>query len=372
MNVLRKILQILISLFILLAGVGLMMLLIKKGPKVAPNPPQVIKPLVEVHLVQLVNEKVVLSADGQVRAQRESDLTAEVGGKVLSLHPRFEVGEVFEEGEILVTVEDADYRTVVANVESQVAEAKLQRSLEQARAEQAIRDWNSISSQKKPNELVLRKPQLEAAQARLKAVEAQLEKAKRDLNRTEIKAPYPCRITSTSIDVGSQIAPGSVLSQLISVGATEVRALLTQEDAALLKEKEGKVSGAVKAFSLEGNHHWKGDLVRSEGIIDLKSNSIPVLISFTGESAPPVGMYVRLEIEGITLEKATVIPRLALKGDQVFVVENSALKKKKVTVTRRFKDSVLITKGLSSGDQILVTSLSTPIEGMEVEVKQAP
>ena len=66
-----------------------------------------------------------------------------------------------------------------------------------ARAEQAVRDWEKLGLNRDPSDLVLRKPQLVSARARITAAEAAVDKAMRDLERTEIRAPYDCRIERT-------------------------------------------------------------------------------------------------------------------------------------------------------------------------------
>ena len=64
------------------------------------------------------------------------------------------------------------------------------------------------------NELVKRVPQLASAHAGIAASEAAVKKAARDLERTEIRVPYDCRLERTYVDVGAVIAPGMPLADL--------------------------------------------------------------------------------------------------------------------------------------------------------------
>jgi multidrug efflux system membrane fusion protein len=65
-----------------------------------------------------------------------------------------------------------------------------------------------------------------------------------------------------------------------------------------------------------------------------------------------------------------VLPRSALRdGDQVYVVdEENRLRFREVEVLRRRRDAVVIAGGLAPGERVAVSSLVTPVDGMEVRV----
>ena len=66
---------------------------------------------------------------------------------------------------------------------------------EQARAEQALTDWQRLGQAgDPPSDLVLRKPQLQAARARVASARSALAKARLDLERTTIVAPFSGRV----------------------------------------------------------------------------------------------------------------------------------------------------------------------------------
>ncbi len=98
---------------------------------------------------------------------------------------------------------------------------------EQARVDQAVQDWKRLNLDEEPSELVLRGPQLRRAQANVSSAEARLESAKRDLEKTEIKAPYAGRILTKIVDVGQFVSPGNQLAKIYAVDFAEVRLPLT-------------------------------------------------------------------------------------------------------------------------------------------------
>jgi multidrug efflux pump subunit AcrA (membrane-fusion protein) len=60
---------------------------------------------------------------------------------------------------------------------------------------------------------------------------------------------------------------------------------------------------------------------------------------------------------------------LVYPGDVVYTLEEDRLKIKQVSILRSYKDSVIVNKGLSEGDQIISTPLSGVVDGMKLRLK---
>jgi multidrug efflux pump subunit AcrA (membrane-fusion protein) len=81
-------------------------------------------------------------------------------------------------------------------------------------------------------------------------------------------------------------------------------------------------------------------------------------------------MFVRVKIKGKAVDQAFVLPRYVVyPGDIVYTVEDNRLKIKPVNVLRAYKDSVIVSRGLAEGDQIIKTPLADATDGMLVRVK---
>ena len=72
---------------------------------------------------------------------------------------------------------------------------------EEADAAVARREWEQLG-EGPGSPLVLREPHIAEAQAAVTAAEAALEKARLDLERTEVRAPFAGRVRHKNIDVG--------------------------------------------------------------------------------------------------------------------------------------------------------------------------
>ncbi|NNM30702.1 MAG: efflux RND transporter periplasmic adaptor subunit [Akkermansiaceae bacterium] len=360
---------------ILAVGIGGCAALVMLGPKAPKSAPERRLEKVEVVAAELTTARISIESQGEVEAQRRTQLSAEVPGKVVSVASRLEAGEVFQEGDLLLALEDADYQAALANAQAALEDARLALEVELARAEQARRDWGKLGVSREPNDLVLRKPQLASARARITASEAAVEKALRDLERTEIRAPYGCRIERTMVDLGAVIAPGAPLVEVVSLGAVEVRLPLSLEDYGYLqRDDDGMVTGTVTARARIGGEEfeWTGRLVRSEEIVDAATQSIPVVAQFGagGETPPPVGIFLEAAIAGREVADVVVVDRAAMvsPGEVLVVNADNRIAFRKVKVVRTEPETVLVSEGLAPGDLILTTALSTPVSNMEVEI----
>ena len=83
-------------------------------------------------------------------------------------------------------------------------------------------------------------------------------------------------------------------------------------------------------------------------------------------------MFVTIKIKGNHIEKAFVVPRYVVyPGDVVYIDEGSHLRVREVNIIRRFKELVIINEGLSDGELIVKTPLSSVKDGMSVRLKTA-
>ncbi len=79
-----------------------------------------------------------------------------------------------------------------------------------------------------------------------------------------------------------------------------------------------------------------------------------------------VGLFVNAEINGLSYDDITIVPRSAVKNDMIWVVENNVLRKKSIEVIRYEKDFAFIADGLEKNDRVLTTRLDSYVDGMPV------
>jgi multidrug efflux system membrane fusion protein len=330
-----------------------------------------------VETLTVRREKVALQlpTQGIIEAARTTNLATEVAGRVVEVSPRFEIGERFAEGDLLVQLEDADYRAALIQAEASLAEAKAALVTEQARAEQSERDWSKLGSNQPASELVLRKPQLASAEARVKATSGALEQAQRNLERTRITAPFAGRLRTKNTEVGSFLNPGSIIAEFTSIGHYRVRLPLSVQDLNFLPPIGGPTPIPVKlrAEAAGRTLSWTGKVLRTEGEVERASRSVYLVADAQENGSDDIlqpGLFVHAEVAGQTLDNVFRIPRSAfLDQDRVILVDaQNRLRFQQVEIIRADGTDLLVSSGLKDGDRVCRTSLSSPSDGMEVRI----
>ncbi|MDG2488070.1 MAG: efflux RND transporter periplasmic adaptor subunit [Roseibacillus sp.] len=346
---------------ILASSIGVMRFLIMNGPKATTAEPveKIVTVMTEPAIISAI--QIHLKSQGEVNPRHRTQLMAQVGGKLSHVSESFRPGITFKgptveaEGELLLQVEKGDYEAAVAAANATLAEARLALTMEEAKRTQAVRDWDKIRKGQQPTELVRRVPQIRSAEARIRAAEAGLEKALQDLKRTEIRAPYDCRIERTYVDVGATVVPGVPLVELVSLGPVEIRLPLSLEDYGYLEREDGVLKGRVVVSGEIGGEtvEWIGEIMRSEEIVERSTRSINVVAEFggDGEGVPPIGMFVQASIQGKTISDAVRIPRSGVVDrDKVLLVENGRLAIRPAKVLWTESSHVIVRGGDGDGE----------------------
>jgi RND family efflux transporter MFP subunit len=303
---------------------------------------------------------------------REVTLASEVSGRVAWIAPEFIDGGSVVSGQVLVEVDRTNYLAAEARAESGLADAELALKLEKAQAEQAALDWKKLG-RGEPGELVLREPQIRAAEARIDSAEAEVERSRRDLERTTIRAPFDARVRRASVEVGAVVAPGTPVAELYSASELEVRLPFTLLDFGYLE------AGATPGFDLTATiggelRRWPAKLVRLEGEVERTTLSAYGFARVEPDASgelPPVGLFVGAVVPGRTLEDVVELPRYAVRGrDEVWVVDDGLLAKRKIEILRSGREELVVRGEFGPADQLVVTRLAAPLVGMKVEQEE--
>ncbi len=371
---------------VLVLGVVGARVLIASRPQPARHAPSEIAPTVEFVTVRPTAHRLDVRAQGTVQPRTSSTLVAEVGGRVVAVADDFVDGGYFEEGDVLVVLDDRDHRAAVADAEAAVADARVALEREREEARVAREEWERLHPDETPTALVLRQPQLARAEASVAAARARLERARRDLDRTRLRAPYRGRVRTKRVDRGDFLAPGAPAADLYAVDFAEVRLPLDDRDLAFLDlplglrdESPGPPGPRVV---LEGRfagrlHHWEGFVHRMEGEIDPRTRMVHVVArvadpygraAHDGGAPLAVGLFVGARIEGVTADDVYLVPRRALqRAGQVGVVDDEdRLRLRAISLVREEGDTLVVASGLRPGDRVVVNRIDTPVDGMHL------
>lgn len=369
---LRSVYSFVAALGLLAAAAGVAAWMFVSRPSTAQKNDERAIPTVDTEPVLLGSHTVELTSEGVVRSAREVALAAGIGGKIITISPSLIEGGTVDEGDLLATIDDSDYRAALSRAQSAVAEAQLEIQQEAARGQQAQRDWHKLGRGQAPA-LVLRKPQIAAAEARLAAALAEVERAANDVARTRITAPFAGRIRKVHIEVGAYVNPGSPIADLFSDRRVEVRLPFSLADYALSLGERTPPFEISADFGGE-TRTWKAVLDRTEGEIDRETLSGFAIARIEPDKKghlPPVGLFMRAVLTGRTIENAVEIPRAALRGmHDVWVLNDGKLAKRQVRLLRAGKESLIVSGDFQKGDSLVTTRLSAPVPGMELKERK--
>lgn len=342
--------------------------------------------VVETEVLTEAPFTVMVESFGVVQARTKSELFALISGQIQSVSPRYESGAFFKKGEVLLTIDAADYAVAVQVAKGGLVNAELALAEEEARYEQAQRDWKKQSKRIKASDYALRLPQLRAAKSNIETAHAQLTLAELNLERTKIRAPYDGRILTTFVNIGSVIGPNVQLAQIYSSDAIEVRLPVANKAQGFInlpEQSRGDKQTFPQAFIenklTEPPQVWQARVVRAEAAIDAASQQLYVVARIdepfrndNNKSRRPlkIGQFVRAQIRGQQLEKVISIPNSTLyQGSYVYIVKEDRLQRQSVDVLWRDQKTSVIKSGLESGQHLVTTLLGQITSGTLVDVK---
>lgn len=373
----RAVKSFLLILGIILGTVVISMMLIKGAPRPRlvddAQPP----PAVEVLEITVTDHQTRIFTQGVVESRRETQLASEVTGKVTSISSSLKQGGRVAKGEVVATIEDANYQAALAQTSSALAEAELALSQEQARVKQATLDWQRLGRGAKSNPLVLREPQLRAAEARVASAMAEVRQAQRNVDRTQIMAPFDAAVRTASVEVGTVVQPGQAIAELYSNQDLQVRLPIPLDELSFLeRDSNGAAMGTITLQGKLGGdvEKWSATSIELDPQIDRRTLTAHWIVRVlpredTAYPLPPVGLFVEVEILGKQLENVIVIPRRAVREDQQIAVVDSdqRLAFRKLQIIKGTNEEVVVKPTFLPGDRIILTRLNAPIAGMTVQ-----
>lgn len=327
-------------------------------------------------------------ATGTVQPSIDISLSTQVGGEVISVSDKFIPGSFVEKGEILLQINPADYENTLMLRKSDLALSESDLEVELGRQDVAQKDFELIGGDfsSENQNLVLRKPQLDAAKANKAAAEAAVNQASLDLQRTTIKAPFDAHIISRNANVGSQLAPGADLGRLVGMREYWVVANVPIGKVNWLKfgEERPEDGAPVKIThqtAWPAGQYREGRLFRLVGALDNQTRLARVLVTVRdpllresqNDTLPPlmIGTFVEVQIDARELKDIVRLSRNYLRqGNTVWVLNDGALDIRNVEVLFEDPEYAYISKGLEENEQVVITDLATVVEGSPLRVEE--
>lgn len=333
--------------------------------------------LVETRRFEPASFQKIVKAQGTVVPARQMSLKSRISSKVTGLSDNFVRGGIVKKGEILAVLDDTDFIIEVAKAKAALEKVTSDLMVEQGNQKIATEEYKLIkkatNGQVAATDLALRKPQLIQARAAVSSAEAVLEKAQLDLSRTKITAPFNSLVLEKRIEPGSLVSTQETIATLVDTAAFHIEVLVPPDKLGLIRTGASTGSSATVRSQYSGQT-YPGKVVRFTGQISEQSRMAGVLVMVadplglrSSVKKPPMmlGDHVIVEITGPSMENSIAIPQNVVRDrDTLWVLRSGKLEIVKVTPVYRDDTFVYISEGVTSADQIILTDLPAPVNGM--------
>lgn len=330
--------------------------------------------LVEVLVLEPMDASFTIRSQGTVRPKIETVLSAEVAGTIVEVSPKWIAGGVFNAGEMLMRIDPTNYTVAVKQAGALVK----QRQIEFDGAEKLLSQGYRAEAEHA------------SAAAALASAEAELVRARRNLERTYIRLPYAGLVRSKEADLGQYVNAGTRLGVVFATDRAEVRLPLTDQDLRFLtlpNATDIRDSGAGAGPAVElmtssrgESRTWAARIVRTEGVVDEKSRVTyavaaiedPYRLESDGDVLP-IGTFVSATISGMQRAGVFQVPRSVVKGadELLFATAEDQVEIRRVEIIRSDSDYAYIGGGVNAGDRVILTAIESPVNGMRLRIAES-
>lgn len=344
--------------------------------------------LVDVTRGERGSFRPTIVATGTVRPAREISLSARVEGEIVELGEGFVPGGFVDRGELLVRVDDADYRVTLEQQQSALEQAIANLEIERGERIAAEGDYERLARDLPPERraLVLREPQGRSARASVDSARADVRQAELDLARTTVEAPFDAHVLGRTVNLGSQVSPGTALGRLVGLDTYWIEATVPVSRLEWLE-----VAGAGEPGSrvtIRNRNAWppgtsrEGRVFRLIGELEGNTRLARILVTVDDPLArdfDPVdagamprlmlGEYVECRIEGREITDAVRISRDYIRADDtVWLMVDGRLEIRPVNIVFLDDRYAYVEEGLAPDDRVVTTRLATVEEGLRLRL----
>jgi membrane fusion protein (multidrug efflux system) len=298
---------------------------------------------------QRLVDKIDLPA--QVEPYEDVEVKAEVVGQVVEV--LVEEGQRIDKGQVIIQLDDRDYRTQLARIEANYKLAELNYNRTKALVEK------KLAAPSKLDEI----------EAQLKDLTAQRNEAELALSRTSIKAPLSSLLNEIKAKEGDYVRVGDPVAQILEIDPVKVTVGVPESDVdSIFDLKEADV--IIEAL---GNRSVKGKKI----FLSRQPRTLARLFELELRVPNPdgrilPGMFVRAKLVRQVFNRALAVPLYAVitQGDErfVFLEKEGRAVKRRVTLGTLVGWQVHVTSGLQAGERVIVVGHRLLDEGQAVEV----
>ncbi len=350
---------------------------------------------------QIASPKIL--SYGEIYSKRMLEIRPLVSGRLDYVSEKFVEGGYVKSGDILFRLNQKDYLNELeiaeidledtkaqlseaiskldyANLEFEVSESQLNLRKNALDRQTQLAESGLITSSElentqlayssskqqflnKQNLVKSSKNAIDKLKIQLKRRSISIDKAKRNLDETEIKAPFDGIIASVNILPGSVINKNEKLGTLLDPNSLEVMFNLSANEFARVIDKDGKllnldITAYLKLSNKDIPFSGKIERINPEIINIGSGRKLFASINLGENKTLRPGDFVVLEIKEPFLKNITVLPSSAVTIDgKIFILEeDNRLKEIEVTILRRQGNEVIVSGAPTDKEYVMQRS----------------
>jgi RND family efflux transporter MFP subunit len=295
----------------------------------------------------------VVTASGPLAAKRDQPIgIAGQGGRVLRV--LVDAGSWVRPGQVLAVVDRSVQAQQTAQLAASVQVARADAVLAQNELEraQALVSRGFVSKADVDRRTAAR----DAAVARVRVAQAQLNASRAELGRLNVVAPTSGLILARNVEVGQIVSPGSAaLFRLAEGGQMEMQAQLSQQDLSLVH-----VGMPAEVTPVGADRKFSGNVWQVSPAIDPQSRLGTVRISVPYDPLMRPGGFAEARITAGTTS-APLLPQSAVlsddNGNYVYIVNGkNEVERRNIKIGSVDNRGVTIAEGLSGNEAVVLSA----------------
>lgn len=310
-------------------------------------------PAVRIITLTLTPRRLVdkINLPAQIDPYEEVWVKTEVPGQVIEVLVK--EGQMVKKGQVLMKLDDRDYRTRLARIEANYKLAKL----------------NHERTKTLVKKKIAAPTKLDEIEAQLKDLTAQRNEATVALSRTSITTPLSSLLNEISAKMGDYIGVGDPVAQILEIDTVKVTVGVPESDVVAIFDlnEADIIIEALGKRRVKGNKIFLSRKPRTlSRLFDLEL-SVP---NPDGRILP--GMFARVELVKHVYEDAVALPLYAIITQEderfVFIEKEGRVEKRRVTLGTLIGWQAHITSGLKAGERVVVVGHRLLDNGQAVKV----
>ncbi|MDX2247066.1 MAG: efflux RND transporter periplasmic adaptor subunit [Bacteroidia bacterium] len=323
---------------------------------------------VKVKKVQNAASSSLVEITGRLAAREKIEVYSEVGGVLKPESSRFREGNFFQKGNPLIVMDDQEPKlALLAQKSSLMNQITLMLPDMKTDFPASFPKWENYLASFDPDKTLQPLPQPGSDQEKyylsarnLYNLYYSIKSQETRLAKYVIPAPFSGKVSESLITEGTLVRVGQKLGTFFNPSSYELEAAVNLQDLEFIR-----LGDQVELYSNDIEGNWKGTVRRISDVIDPNTQNASVFIATSGKELRE-GMYLSAKVKGKKLDQVTEISRNLLEeNNQIFVIDNGALKLFTVTPVKYSSETVLV-RGIPDGTEILDEAVIGAYEGMKV------